>query len=61
MTLVEAEHATVGTVRLFGQDIWLGWLMIGAQFYAMIPPMIGGRETVPLAEELARQAAPYRR
>lgn len=53
MTLVKAEHATVGTVRLFGRDIWLGWLMIGAQFYAMIPPMIIGRKELPLAEELA--------
>jgi cobalt-zinc-cadmium efflux system protein len=40
MTLVAAEHATVGSVRIFGHDIWLGWLMIGAQIYAMIPPMI---------------------
>ena len=23
MTLIEAEHATVGTVRIFGRDIWL--------------------------------------
>lgn len=53
MTLVKADHATVGTVRIFGRDIWLGWLMIGAQFYAMIPPMIIGRKELPLAEELA--------
>lgn len=53
MTLIEAEHATVGTVRIFGRDIWLGWLMIGAQFYAMIPPMIIGRKELPLAEDLA--------
>lgn len=53
MTLVAAEHATVGSVRLFGHDIWLGWLMIGAQIYAMIPPMIIGRKELPLAEKLA--------
>jgi cobalt-zinc-cadmium efflux system protein len=53
MTLISAEHATVGSVRLFGQDIWLGWLMIGAQIYAMIPPMIIGRKELPLAETLA--------
>ena len=53
MTLVKAEHATVGTVRIFGRDIWLGWLMIAAQFYAMIPPMIIGRKELPLAEDLA--------
>lgn len=53
MTLVAAEHATVGSVRIFGQDIWLGWLMIAAQVYAMIPPMIIGHKELPLAEKLA--------
>lgn len=53
MTLIKAEHATVGSVRLLGHDIWLGWLMIGAQIYAMIPPMIIGRKELPLAEELS--------
>jgi divalent metal cation (Fe/Co/Zn/Cd) transporter len=53
MTLVKAEHVTVGSVRLFGHDIWLGWLMIAAQIYAMIPPMIIGRKELPLAEDLA--------
>lgn len=53
MTLIEADHAAVGSVRLFGHDIWLGWLMIAAQVYAMIPPMIIGRKELPLAEELA--------
>ena len=50
MTLIEADHAAVGSVRLFGHDIWLGWLMIAAQVYAMIPPMIIGRKELPLAE-----------
>jgi divalent metal cation (Fe/Co/Zn/Cd) transporter len=53
MTLIAAEHASVGSVRILGQDIWLGWLMIGAQIYAMIPPMIIGRKELPLAEKLA--------
>ncbi|AHE52861.1 hypothetical protein NX02_05620 [Sphingomonas sanxanigenens DSM 19645 = NX02] len=52
MTLVTAEHATVGSVRLFGHDIWLGWLMMGAQIYAIIPPLIIGRKELPLAEAL---------
>ncbi|MGF7149179.1 divalent metal cation (Fe/Co/Zn/Cd) transporter [Sphingomonas zeicaulis] len=51
-TLVTAEHATVGSVRLFGRDIWLGWLMIGAQTYAIIPPLIIGRKELPLAKTL---------
>jgi cobalt-zinc-cadmium efflux system protein len=53
MTLIAAEHATVGSIRIFGRDVWLGWLMIGAQIYAMIPPMIIGRKELPLAETLS--------
>ncbi|MBJ7499627.1 MAG: cation transporter [Sphingopyxis sp.] len=53
MTLIAAEHATVGSIRIFGRDIWLGWLMVAVQIYAMIPPMIIGRKELPLAEKLA--------
>lgn len=52
MTLIHAEHATVGSVRLLGHDIWLGWLMLAAQFYALIPPLIIGRKELPLAQTL---------
>ncbi len=51
-TLIAREHATVGSVRLLGQDIWLGWLMLGAQLYSLIPPLIIGRMELPLADEL---------
>lgn len=51
-TLIAAEHASVGSMRLFGQDVWLGWLMMGAQGYALIPPLIIGRMMLPLAREL---------
>lgn len=53
MTLIRAEHATVGSVRLLGRDIWLGWLMLAAQFYALVPPLIIGRKELPLAEKLS--------
>jgi len=50
--LASAEHATVGSIRIFGHDIWLGWLMIGAQLYSLVPPLIIGRKELPLAEAL---------
>ncbi len=50
--LVAAEHATVGSIVLFGHDLWLGWLMIGAQLYSLVPPMLIGRKELPLAEKL---------
>ena len=43
MSLIRAEHPTIGTVELFGQRIWLGWLMIAALAYSVVPPVILGR------------------
>lgn len=50
--LVAAKHATVGSIVLFGHDLWLGWLMIAAQLYSLVPPMLIGRKELPLAEKL---------
>lgn len=52
MALATREHVTVGTVRLWGQDVWLGWFMLAAQAYATIPPLIIGHRELPLAKEL---------
>jgi len=52
MALGSAEHATVGSIVILGQDIWLGWLMIAAQVYSLIPPLFIGRKELPLAEAL---------
>lgn len=52
MTLVRREHATVGTIHLFGQALWLGWLMIAAQIYSIIPPLVIGHLELPLSERM---------
>lgn len=52
MTLLSAEHPTVPPVELFGRDIWLGWLMIGALLYSVVPPMILGHLKQPVARRL---------
>ncbi|PZQ21618.1 MAG: cobalt transporter [Sphingopyxis macrogoltabida] len=51
-TLVRQEHPTVGGVTLFGQTIWLGWLMIAALAYSVVPPIILGRIKQPVAERI---------
>ena len=51
-TLVSQEHPTVGGITLFGQTIWLGWLMIAALAYSIIPPIILGRIKQPVAERI---------
>lgn len=52
VALWHQEHITIGSVRLLGQDVWLGWFMLAAQAYATIPPLIIGRKELPLAERL---------
>ncbi|WP_373355109.1 cation diffusion facilitator family transporter [Pseudoroseicyclus sp. CXY001] len=51
--LLMAEHPTLGAERLFGQTVWIGWLMIGALAYSIVPPVILGRLKQPVAEALA--------
>lgn len=51
-TLIAQEHAMVGSIRILGRDIWLGWIMIAAQLYSIIPPFIIGRMELPLAERM---------
>jgi cation diffusion facilitator family transporter len=52
MTLVHAEHPTVGTTRIFGRDIWFGWPMIAVLLWSTIPSMILGRMKLPVARAI---------
>jgi cation diffusion facilitator family transporter len=56
LKLVMAEPPTIQTVELFGHRVWLGWIMIAALLYSVIPPMILGRMKLPLARELHEKA-----
>ncbi|WP_099866928.1 cation diffusion facilitator family transporter [Pararhizobium haloflavum] len=50
--LVTQEHPTIGTVAIFGERIWLGWLMIPTLAYSVIAPVILGRMKRPLARRI---------
>lgn len=50
--LIAMEHPTIGTMELFGQTVWMGWVMIGALVISVIPPIILGRLKQPVAETL---------
>lgn len=50
--LVRAEHPTIGTVELFGESIWLGWLMLPALVWSGLPAVFLGRAKMRPAEEL---------
>jgi len=50
--LIKAEHPPIGAVVLFGQPVWLGWLMMVAMAISAVPPVILGRLKMKLAEDL---------
>lgn len=52
MKLISAEHPSIPTVRLFGTHIWLGWIMLAALVYSVIPPLVLGHMKAPLAQQL---------
>ena len=37
--LVTGEHPTIGTVQVFGQTVWLGWLMIAVMAVVIVGPI----------------------
>ena len=52
MKLVMAEHPPIGTVSVFGQTVWLGWLMLPALVWSAIPAYFLGRAKLTLASQL---------
>lgn len=52
-SLAMREHPTISPVELFGHTFWMGWVMIAALAYSMIPPFILGRMKLPLARRLS--------
>jgi cation diffusion facilitator family transporter len=52
LKLIEGEHPTIQSIGLFGERVWLGWVMVAALGYGVIPPFILGRMKMPLARDL---------
>ncbi|WP_341395688.1 cation diffusion facilitator family transporter [Arthrobacter sp. G119Y2] len=50
--LMKGEHPPIGTVEMFGSQIWLGWLMMAVMAVTTIPPVIVGRIKIRLARQL---------
>lgn len=50
--LIKMEHPSIGAIELFGETIWLGWLMIAALIYSVIPPVIIGHMQVRAAQKV---------
>ncbi|GGB76288.1 Co/Zn/Cd cation transporter [Flavobacterium suaedae] len=52
ISLINTEHPSIGSIMLFGQQIWMGWIMIGVLIYSAIPAMILGFKKLPIAKKL---------
>jgi cation diffusion facilitator family transporter len=52
LKLVRAEHPPIGLIELFGQQVWLGWVMLGALAWSAFPAVLLGRAKLKLANEL---------
>lgn len=50
--LIRGEHPAIGTVALFGQTIWLGWLMVAVMSVTIVGPFIYGNAKAKLAPKL---------
>lgn len=50
--LIKQEHPTIGLIRVMGQDVWLGWIMVAALVYSVVPPVILGHIKQPIARRL---------
>ncbi|MDJ1114759.1 cation transporter [Microbacterium dauci] len=50
--LIRAEHPAIGTVRIWGQTVWLGWFMVAVMSVIVIGPFIYGHAKSKLAPVL---------
>lgn len=51
-TLLRREHPTIGFVNVLGHQLWLGWLMMIALAYSVVPPLVLGHMKLPIARRL---------
>ncbi|WP_083707904.1 cation diffusion facilitator family transporter [Brevirhabdus pacifica] len=52
LTLIKQEHPTISSIPLMGQEVWMGWIMMAALLYSVIPPVILGHKKKKLAAKL---------
>lgn len=56
MKLVHGQRPPIGSVTLFGRQLWAGWTMIAALAYSMFTGMLVGKLKKPIAEKLHDKA-----
>lgn len=52
MKLINREVVTIGSIEIFGETIWFGWLMIIAIGYSILPVYLIGKNKLKLAKKV---------
>lgn len=50
--LIKAEHPSIGTMEVFGQSVWMGWLMVGVMVMTSWPAVVLGHIKLKYAKKL---------
>ncbi len=51
-SLIAGEHPIIGPVTVMGETFWIGWAMIAALAYSVVPPVVLGRKKQPVARRI---------
>lgn len=52
IALIKMERPTIGSVFIFGKQIWMGWIMILVLCYSAFPSIWLGYKKMPLAKKI---------
>jgi cation diffusion facilitator family transporter len=52
ITLFTADRPTIGSIYIFGHQVWMGWIMIVVLVYSSVPSIILGLKKLPLSKQL---------
>jgi cobalt-zinc-cadmium efflux system protein len=51
-TLIGREHPTIDSIWFGDRQVWLGWIMVAALAYSVLPPLVLGHRKLPVAQRL---------
>lgn len=51
-SLISGERPTIGSIVLFGYQVWIGWMMLLALLWSAIPAMILGYKKIGISKRL---------
>ena len=56
LKLLAGDRPSIPSATIFGKRVWMGWVMIAALLYSVVPPVVLGHMKQPLARDLHDKA-----